>query len=137
MMKLARRRKATTAELKRDQLRQARDDAPTLRQLLPDASQVWIKLAFDADVRLVPAPRMFTVYPSAQAHFVYPCPFGDCDGSYDLNSAVFAMLLEHTCQVSGSLQCTGHKARRAALGPTCGLGAAYSAGVRYDAAPAP
>ncbi len=35
---------------------------------------------------------MFTVYPSAQAHFIYACPIGNCDGTYDLNEAVFGLL---------------------------------------------
>ncbi len=60
MITLVRRRKATTAELMREQQRQARVDAPTLRQFLPAVAQVWVELAFDTDARLVQAPRMFT-----------------------------------------------------------------------------
>lgn len=133
MMRLVRRRKATSAELRLDQLRQARVDAPTLRQFLPDAAQVWVELAFDADVRLAQAARVFTIYPTAQAYFVYACPFGDCDGTYDLNAPVFAMLRAHACQSSGVLQCIGRKARRAAPGPQCGLGMAYAVAVSYAA----
>jgi hypothetical protein len=131
-MKLVRRRRATSADIRLDQLRQARAAAPTLRQFLPDAAQVWVELAFDADIRLAQAARVFTIYPSAQAHFVYSCPFGDCDGTFDLNEAVFAMLRTHTCQSRGALQCVGHKARRADPGPRCGLGMAYAVAVSYD-----
>jgi hypothetical protein len=132
MMKLVRRRKATSADIRLDQLRQARVDAPTLRQLLPNAAQVWVELAFDADVRLAQAARVFTIYPAAQAYFVYSCPFGDCDGMFDLNEPVFAMLRAHTCQARGVLHCVGRKARRADPGPQCGLGMAYAVGVSYD-----
>lgn len=131
-MKLARRKKASSAELRLDQLRQARIDAPTLRQFLPEAAQVWVELAFDADARLAQPARVFTIYPAAQAYFVYACPFGDCDGTYDLNEPVFAMLRAHSCQSSGALQCVGHKSRLAAPGPQCGLGMAYAVGVSYE-----
>jgi hypothetical protein len=130
-MRLARRKKPSSAELRLDQLRQARIDAPTLRQFLPDAAQVWVELAFDADVRLAQPARVFTIYPAAQAYFVYACPFGDCDGTYDLNEPVFAMLRAHSSQSSGALQCVGHKARRADPGPQCGLGMAYAVAVSY------
>jgi hypothetical protein len=133
MMKLVRRRQATSTELRLEQLRRARVDAPTLRQFLPDASQVWVELAFDADARLAQAARVFTIFPTAQAHFVYACPFGDCDGTYDLNESVFALLRAHAHQSSGVLQCIGRRARRAAPGPQCGLGMAYAVAVSYDA----
>ncbi len=133
MITLVRRRKATTAELMREQQRQARVDAPTLRQFLPAVAQVWVELAFDTDARLVQAPRMFTVYPSAQAHFVYSCPFGDCDGTYDLNEPVFAMLRTQACRATGVLHCIGHKTRRSTQGPHCGLGLTYAVAARYGA----
>jgi len=131
LMTLLRHRKATPAELRREQLRQARIDAPTLRQFLPAAAQVWVELMFDADTRPAQAPRLFTVYPPAQAHFVYACPFGDCDGTYDLNEAVLGMLRARICQTTGVLHCDGHRARRSGSGPRCGLHVAYAVDVRY------
>jgi hypothetical protein len=134
-MRLVRRRKATSADIRLDQLRQARVDAPTLRQILPNAAQVWVELAFDADARLAQSARVFKIYPAAQAYFVYSCPFGDCDGVFDLNEPVFAMLRTHTCQATGALHCAGHKPRRADPGLQCGLGMAYAVGVSYDSGP--
>jgi hypothetical protein len=133
LMSVLRRRKTSPADRRREQLRQARVDAPTLRQFLPAAAQVWVELTFDMDARLAPAPRLFTVYPPAQAHFVYACPFGDCDGTYDLNEAVFAVLRAGTCEATGVLHCMGRKARRSGLGLRCGLGVAYAVTVRYGA----
>ena len=130
-MRLVRRRKATSAEIRLDQLRLARVGAPTLRELLPNAAQVWVELAFDADVRLAQAARVFTIFPAAQAYFVYACPFGDCDGMFDLNEPVFAMLRAHSCQTTGALHCGGHKSRRADPGPPCGLGMSYAVAVSY------
>jgi hypothetical protein len=131
---VVRRRKATPAELRRDQLRQARVDAPTLRQFLPAAAQVGVELTFAVDARLAQAPRMFTVFPPAQAHFVYACPIGNCDGTYDLNEAVFGMLRAHAAAATGVLHCSGHTPRHDGPGPLCGLGVAYAVAVRYEAA---
>jgi len=132
-MMALRRRKATPAELRREQLRQARVDAPTLQQLLPTAAQVRVELTFDADVRLADAPCQFTIYPPAQAHFVYACPFGDCNGTYDLNPAFLDMLNTGMCRATGALHCNGRRAHRGGPGPRCGLGVTYSLVVRYAA----
>lgn len=130
-MRLLRPRKATPAELRRDGLRKARVDAPTLRDLLPAATQVHVEIKFDGDARLADAPRTFTIYPPAQAHFVYTCPFGDCDGTHDLNEEVFGMLATGTCQITGVRHCIGHRASRSGPGPQCGLGMTYAVTVRY------
>ena len=132
-MRLLRPRKATASELRRDELRKARIDAPTLRQLLPAAELVRVEIAFDGNAHLADAPRTFTVYPPAQAHFVYVCPFGDCDGTHDLNEEVNCMLRTGTRRVTGARHCLGHRARRSGPGPQCNLGATYAVTILYAA----
>jgi hypothetical protein len=130
-MALVRRRRASPAAIRLERQRLARVGAPTLRELLPAAAQVWVGLTFAADARLTPAPQVFTIYPPAQAHFVYACPFGDCDGIFDLNEQVFDMLRREASRTAGVLHCLGHRARRSGVGPRCGLGVAYEVTVRY------
>jgi len=47
---MLRRRRPTPAELRQDVLRQARLDAPTLREFLPAAARIWVALTFDTSV---------------------------------------------------------------------------------------
>jgi hypothetical protein len=133
-MTVSRRWKASPAARRTDQLRQARAAAPTLRTLQPTATQVALQLTFAEDARLVHAPRTFTVYPAAQAHFVYACAFGDCDGMHDLDTEIFDMLRVGTCQIAGVRLCVGQMARRSGHGPRCGLGLAYAVTVGYETA---
>lgn len=130
-MTLSRRRKATPAVLRQDRLRHARFNAPTLREFLPAATQVLVELTFVGDAHLAQDSRAYTVFPPAQAHFVYACPFGDCDGTYDLNEKIFAMLREERCRSTGMLHCAGHRTSQAGSGQECGLGAAYMVTVGY------
>jgi hypothetical protein len=130
-MTLSRRRKATPAGLRLDRLRQARVNAPTLREFLPAATQVLVELTFAGDARLAQGSHAFTVFPPAQAHFVYACAFGDCDGTFDLNDRILGMLREQSCRSTDVLHCAGHRTRREGPGLQCGLSVAYAVTVGY------
>ena len=132
-MRPLRSRKQTPAEQRQDLQRQARNNAPTLRVLLPSARQVRVELAFDEDEHLANSPSAYTAFPPARAHFVYACAFGDCDGAFNLNEEIFGMLLAGSRQTSGRLHCTGHRERRNGKGPRCGLLATYTVCVSYGA----
>ncbi|MEO8314254.1 MAG: hypothetical protein ABI645_05610 [Pseudomonadota bacterium] len=131
---MAPRRKVTPAMERLERLRKARVGAPTLRASAPNATHVGVELRFDADTYLEPAPQVFTIFPTAQAHFVYACPFGDCDGTYDLNDTVFGLLREEACQMADVLRCTGHRSHGGGAGTACGLGMAYAVIVHYEEA---
>jgi hypothetical protein len=126
-----RRRKPTLAELKVDQLRQARLSAPTLRALQPAADWVAVELAFDMDSLLTQAPRSFTVYPPAQAHFVYACAYGDCNGTHDLGEEIRCLLRAGASAGTGERHCTGRRARRGGIGLRCTLHFTYLVTVQY------
>ena len=135
-MNRLRRRKVSPDELRRSRQRKARIDAPTLHALLPAATQVCVELTFEVDTHLVHAPITSTIYPSAQAHFLYVCPFGNCDGTYDLDAEIFGMLRAGLCRATGAQRCGGHRARRSGSGPRCGLGVTYTVTVHYQPPPA-
>ncbi len=126
-------RKLSSVEQKRQQLRQAHSAAPTLQVLLPAATQVSVELTFALDTQLAPAPRTVTVFPPARAHFVYACPFGNCDGAFDLDAEILGILHAGTCQATGVRSCCGHRANGNGYGPRCGLGLTYAVTVRYGA----
>lgn len=136
-MRLSPKRKAPSPSDRRDELRKARAAAPTLRMACPDAALVRVELAFPEELRPPHAPQAFSVYPPAKAHFVYACPFGDCDGVYDLNEIAFGTLQAGKRKVRGTLTCTGHRARNGKSGCPCELAATYSIIVRHDSEGSP
>ena len=125
-MRLSSNRKAAAPADRRDELRKARAAAPTLREACPTASLVRVELAFAADPPLSHAPQAFSVYPPAKAHFVYACPFGDCNGLYDLNDVTFGSLQAGKRKGHGTLTCTGHRSRNGKADSPCELPATYS-----------
>lgn len=124
-------RKAAIAR-RRDGLRRARAAAPALRVACPQAGLVHVELAFQESSGLSHAPQTFSVYPPAKAHFVYACPFGDCDGSYDLNEVALATLTSGVPQSHGTLTCTGRRSRRGTSNSPCELAATYSIVIRRE-----
>lgn len=135
-MRLLSRRRPTKAYVKRELMHQERVRAPTLRQLRPSADNVMVDLVFDPDALLVQSPRLFSLYPAAKAHFVYACHFGDCDGSFDLNIVILALLDRRASHTTGKLRCNGRKGRRGAAGCHCELGVQYNVVVKYGDEPA-
>jgi hypothetical protein len=124
-------RKAAIAN-RRDELRRARAAAPALRVACPQAGLVHVELAFQESSGLSHAPQAFSVYPPAKAHFVYACPFGDCDGSYDLNEIALSTLTSGEHKSRGTLTCMGHRTHRGtSIGP-CELAATYSIVIRRE-----
>jgi hypothetical protein len=131
-------KKALSPADRRDELRKARAAAPTLRSACPDAALVRVELEFQADPLLAHAPQVLSLYPAAKAHFAYSCPFGDCDGVYDLNEIAFAILQAGKQKTRGTLKCTGHRSRNVNGDYySCALALSYSITVRHDPAAAP
>src|SRR5882724_405404 len=106
-MRFSRNRKVAAPWDRRDELRKARAAAPTLRKAWPDAALVWVEINFQSSEQLAHAPQTFSIYPPAKAHFSYLCPFGDCNGMYDLNEAALDALRAGK-PAAGTLRCTGH-----------------------------
>jgi len=91
-----------------------------------------VELAFQEAAGPAYAPQAFSVYPPAKAHFVHACPFGDCDGVYDLNEIALAILTSGRRKARGTLTCTGHRSRRGMPDSPCGLAVTYSIVIRHD-----
>lgn len=117
---------------KREELRKARASAPTLRTACPDATVVRVELEFQSDPLLAHAPQAFSLYPAAKAHFAYACPFGGCDGVYDLNAVAFETLQAGKRKARGTLTCSGHRFRSGTVENVCELALKYSITVRHE-----
>lgn len=125
-MRFPAKKKTAATSIRQDELRKARAAAPTLRVACPEAALVRVDLEFQANRLLAHAPQTLSIYPPAKAHFAYACPFGDCDGVYDLNEIAFGTLKAGKRKIRGVLTCNGHRARDGGSGNRCELAVSYS-----------
>jgi len=129
-MRLLPNKKAVPSWTRRDELRRARAAAPILRLACPEASVVRVNLEFQENPLLAHAPQSLSLYPPAKAFFAYECPFGDCDGVYDLNELVWETLKAGRYTMHGRVTCNGHRAGSGAGGSVCQLALSYLIKVR-------
>jgi hypothetical protein len=134
-MRLSRHKKATPIADPRDERRKARAAASTLRVACPEAALVRVELSFQPDSQLAHARQTFHIYPPAKAHFIYVCPFGDCDGVYDLNGVAFTTLQAGRVATRGTLTCPGHRPRYRSAGRPCELVVTYSISIQRNDEP--
>jgi hypothetical protein len=125
-MRFPAKKKTAPLAIRQDELRKARAAAPTLSAACPEASTVRVELEFQQDPLLAHAPQTLCIYPPAKAHFAYACPFGDCDGVYDLNEVALGSLKAGKKTTRGTLACSGHRSRGGQLRGRCDLALSYS-----------
>ncbi len=131
-MRLSRNKKKVAQWDRRGELLKSRAASDKLSEVCPDVARVNVELEFESQALLAHARQSFSLFPAAKAHFVYPCPFGDCDGVYDLQSVALATLKGHSASSSGSLKCTGNRTRDGLVGVPCGLEVSYSIAASYE-----
>jgi len=132
-MRLSRNKKAQAPWDRKDELRKQRAAAETLRVVHPNAESVSVQLHFHAESHPALAPQSFSLYPPAKAHFIYACPYGDCDGVYDLQSAALTALEAKEVNATGTLKCTGHRSRDGLSARPCDLHVSFSITALYAA----
>jgi hypothetical protein len=108
-----------------DQFRRDRAKAPALRTAFPTLQQLRIELKFDGPSPSAPTPQSHALYPPAAAFFEYPCPYWDCDGQFDLGSAVKAALAAATHRAEGVLECRGSRGGERTTRRPCQLRLVY------------
>ena len=97
----------------RERQRRDRAIAPVMRTLYPQFASLKLEFGFsevDPDVS-APAPHLLVMHPPTQAYFVFPCPYADCDGEFDLSSAVAELARSHETNCQGSRKCGGQRVR--------------------------
>jgi hypothetical protein len=124
-VRLSRNTKVVARWDRRDQLKKGRAAAATLRAACPDAASVRVALEFRTATGQAHVPQVFSLFPPAKAHFVYSCPYGDCDGLFDLQ-AVGAEALREQKRARGTLKCTGSRSSHGTEGRACELQVNYS-----------
>jgi hypothetical protein len=136
-MRLSRHKKRNSAWDRRGELLKQRAAADTLRAVRPDAEFVSVELEFPTRFPVSHARQAHSLYPPAKALFVFPCPYGDCNGVYDLQSVALALLERRGKRSSGSLKCSGCRSREGASALACDLEVNYCLVARYEAAARP
>lgn len=115
-----------------EQLRKARAAAPTLRSSFPTTACVRVTLSFGQTASPVHAAQSYSLYPAARMHFEYPCPYGDCDGVYDLGKPALQLLKHGEAKVQGSLECTGTRSREKLAMQPCQLHMDYTISAEHE-----
>ncbi len=125
-MRLSRNKKVVAIWDRRDELRKGRAAAETLRTACPGAASVRVELEFRSAAGEAHVPQVFSLFPPAKAHFVYPCPYGDCGGLYDLQAVALQALHGKQRRSRGTLKCAGSRSRDPTIGRPCELQMSYS-----------
>ena len=120
-------------EQSREQLLRKRAAAGTLGNAFPDVELIQVELRFAAPQNSVPAAQRHALYPPAPAYFEFACPFGDCDGSFDLNGIASPLLKKAIPQADGTIKCSGSRTRSGMPRQPCSLRADYRITAQYQA----
>ena len=92
-------------------VRQSRDRAaaPALRTCYPTLTSLRVGFDFHDGGKFVPSPQVTVFHPPARAYFCFVCPYGDCDGEFDLSQAVELTTSGHQPRTGGQLRCAGRR----------------------------
>ena len=114
-----------------ERLRRGRAAAPALRVAFPSVQQLRLELNFASTTTNTPASQSHVLHPPARAFFEFPCPHVDCDGRFDLTSAVDLLLANRLTKANGTVKCQGHRPDRRAPRMPCQLHLSYEFTVMY------
>lgn len=114
-----------------ERIRRGRSAAQALRVAFPGLERIRLELKFAGASANPPADQSHVLHPSARAFFAFPCPYADCDGEFDLTSAVGAAVAGGAHEVRGVLDCCGQRALDYASKQTCRLQLLYTVTATY------
>ena len=105
----------------RERQRRDRASMPQLRERFPQYHALRLEFAFRDHGPFTPASQVTVLHPPAPAYFVFPCPYSDCDGEFDLSAAVLHMSGGESGRCAGQLHCSGHRHFDKRLRAPCAL----------------
>lgn len=124
-MKLAPRSAGDRRQDRTERLRRDRAAALALRTAFPSVQLLRLELKFEGSAN-TPTSQSHLLHPPARAFFKFPCPYADCDGQFDLDSAVQAALADPAHRAEGMLECSGTRTRAQASKQPCQLHLNYT-----------
>jgi hypothetical protein len=108
-MKLSASAPGSGREQMRERQRRGRASVAPLRALYPQFASLRLEFDFRDDAPFTPVPQVTVLHPPARAYFVFPCPYADCDGEFDLSSAVTGLANGGETHTEGHLKCCGSR----------------------------
>jgi hypothetical protein len=130
-VKLAKVNSESAGKDRTERLRRDRMVAQVLRVAHPNVQQVRLELKFKATGTITPAVQSHVMHPPARAFFLFPCPYADCGGSFNLTSAVGAALENPHHHAEGTMECSGLRSVSFSVKQPCGLQLIYSIDATY------
>ncbi len=124
-MRLTSRPAQTPLEERRERDRLRRAAAASLAQAFPDVEQVRVTLSFVEPDAAVPPSQKHSFFPPATMVLEFPCPHGDCDGTFDLTSVAVELLSGRSTVTTGDRNCSGSRLAPKAGRQACRLGLRY------------
>jgi hypothetical protein len=118
-MKLSARVKPSTIKhTRQERLQRGRLASGKLCNVYPSVKQIRLALDFkDESPMPALASQLHQLNAPSRAFFWYPCPYGDCDGVFDLGSAIATLVSQATGELSSHVPCSGVRgAKRAPCG---------------------
>lgn len=114
--------------------RQSRDRAcmPDLRSRFPQFRALRLAFEFSGKGPFTPAAQLAVLHPPAPAYFVFPCPYSDCSGEFDLSIPIADMATDNRESCAGSIRCSGHRNFESRVQAQCTLTLEF----RVEASPA-
>ena len=99
--------------LLRERQRRDRATSQPLRVSYPQFASLKLQFEFrEQNPEIVaPVPHLLFMHPPSQAYFVFPCPYADCDGEFDLTSAVAELARSRESSCDGKQVCGGQRVR--------------------------
>ena len=103
--------------------RQRRDRAATqsLRLRFPQFASLRLDFDFSDHGPFTPAPQVTVLHPPAAAYFIFPCPYTDCDGEFDLGPVIEEIANGGQLVDDGQLRCAGQRIGAQGKRVPCGL----------------
>jgi hypothetical protein len=101
--------------------RRARAVTESLRARYPDLTSLRLEFDFRDSGPFTPVPQVTVMHPAARAYFVFPCPYSDCDGEFDLTEPIANMTRAEESSCAGQLHCMGHRSLGRQGRGQCGL----------------
>jgi hypothetical protein len=122
---------AAARQERTDRLRRDRAAAVALRVAFPAVQHLRLELKFESSSAQAPTLQSHVLHPPAQAFFEFACPYADCDGHFDLTSAVDAALADPAHHAGGVLECSGLRPWDCASKRACQLHLNYKVTATY------
>ena len=103
--------------------RQRRDRAATqtIRTRYPQFVSLRLDFDFSDDGPFTPAPQVTVLHPPAAAYFIFPCPYSDCDGEFNLAPVVEEIANGGEALDDGQMRCCGQRIGANGKRISCGL----------------